>query len=359
MRIDIGTGIEQAIFGGAFFGGGGGGFVSFARRLGAEIMKTGIPEIIAPRDFSPGSLVATVSFLGAPADPGTRVTPEDQKRCLEIFEQRLGEKVHAFISCENGAVSTLNGWFLSAATGRPVLDAPADGRAHPTGVMGSLGLEKKKGYTTIQAFVGGDRKKSSHIEGVVEGTVNQTASVVRSAAASAGGLILVIRHPIHAGYAIRHGAPGAIRNALAAGEIIRSRRKSGGASAAEALVQQFGGHVLTESTVQSFKMTREGGFDKGCIRLKDGHEIYFLNEYLALDYKSRRIATFPDLICTLDAKTGIPLCSGELKRGDGVILLVVPGNKLKLGAGVKNPANYIPLEQILGKPLLRYAKIPG
>ena len=204
MRMDKKILYEKAVLGGAFFGGGGGGFVSLARRLASEILKIGTPEIISAHEISSHALVATVSFLGAPAAPGTCVTPEDQKRCLEIFEQRLGEKVHAFISCENGAVSTLNGWLLSAALGRPVLDAPADGRAHPTGVMGSLGLEKKKGYTTIQAFVGGDRKKGSHIEGVVQGSVNITAPVVRSAAASAGGLILVIRHPIHAGYASLH-----------------------------------------------------------------------------------------------------------------------------------------------------------
>jgi len=358
MKIDKRILFEQAVLGGAFFGGGGGGFTSLARRLALKILKTGTPEIISAHDISRHALVATVSFLGAPASPGTRVTPEDQIRCLEIFEQRLGKKVHAFISCENGAVSTLNGWLLSADTGKPVLDAPADGRAHPTGLMGSLGLERKSGYQTIQAFIGGDRKKGSHIEGVIQGTINMTAPFVRSVAASAGGLIFVIRHPIHAGYACRHGAPGAIGDALTAGEIIQSLGKSGGACVAEALARKFGGHILTESRVQNFIMTQECGFDKGSIKLKAGQEIYFLNEYLALDYRSRRIATFPDLICTLDRETGIPLCSGELKRGVGVILLVVPANKLKLGAGVTNPANYKTLEQILGKLLLCHAKIP-
>jgi hypothetical protein len=356
IQIETRNQLEQAILGGAFFGGGGGGFISLARKLSKDILSHGSPVITSPGEISPSSLVATVSFLGAPGASGTCITPEDQVRCLSLFESHLEKKVDAFISCENGAVSTINGWLLSAVSSTPVLDAPADGRAHPTGLMGSLGLEKKKGYETIQAFVGGDAKKGKHVEGVVKGSLYTTAPVVRLAAASANGLIVVIRHPVSAAYAIRHGAPGAIHDALVAGDIIQSHSRYGGMDVADALTRKFGGSVVADTRTVHFEMSQEGGFDKGYIRLKSGHELYFLNEYLALDYKKKRKATFPDLIFTLDAKSGIPLSSGEIENGARTILGVIPKKRLKLGDGVRNLLNYKICEEILGISLVKHAR---
>jgi len=356
MKIEKKTDIENAILGGAFFGGGGGGFIPLARRLGSEILRTGAPRIISPDKLDPDALVATVSFLGAPAAPGTRVTPKDQKTCLDLFEKHLGEKIEAFISCENGAISTLNGWLLSAATGKPVLDAPADGRAHPTGAMGSLGLKKKKHYKTIQAYVGGDPKMGKHIEGVLKGTVDATAPIVRAAASCSNGLIIVIRHPVKASYAIRNGAPGAIKNAIEAGNIIRKHKKSGGIKCIDSLMKTYGGKILGKKKIAAFRMKHQAGFDKGFASFSDGHKIYFLNEYMALDFKGKRVATFPDLICTFDPVFGIPLCSGELSKGKTVILAYVPGSKIKLGKGSKNPENLKLPEKILGIPFICYAK---
>jgi DUF917 family protein len=241
-------------------------------------------------------------------------------------------------------------------TGKPVLDSPADGRAHPTGIMGSLGLEKKKRYETIQAFVGGDTKKSRHVEGVVKGSLDKTTPLVRLAAASANGLIVVIRHPVLVSYAIRHGAPGAILDALEAGEIILTRSRCGGMDVADNLAKKFGGKVISETCAVHFEMLQQGGFDKGLIRLQSGHELYFLNEYLALDEKGKRKASFPDLIFTLDAKSGIPLSSGEIKRGNRVILGVIPKKRLKLGKGALNPLNYKICEEILGISLVKHAR---
>ncbi|MBN1901197.1 DUF917 family protein [Candidatus Sumerlaeota bacterium] len=359
MRIETRKQIEQAILGGAFFGGGGGGFLSLARKLSKDILSTGCLEILSPKEISPESLVATVSFLGAPGASGTHITPDDQLRCLSLFESHLGKKVDAFISCENGAVSTINGWLLSAATGKPVLDAPADGRAHPTGIMGSLGLERKKGYQTIQAFVGGDAKKGKHLEGVIKGTIETTAPVVRSAAASANGLIIVIRHPVSASYAIRHGAPGAIRDALIAGEIIQTRSRHGGINVANALTKKFGGIIMANTRAVHFDMLQEKGFDKGYIRMQSGHTLFFLNEYLAVNINGKREASFPDIIFTLNAESGIPLSSGEIMKGAPLILGMIPKKKLKLGAGVRNLSNYKICEDILGISLIKYARKTG
>jgi len=357
MRIETREQIEDALFGGAFFGGGGGGFISLAKSLAKGILKSGNPRLLSIDELSGKALVVTVSLLGSPASRGTRITPGDQTSALELFEERLGKKVDAFISCENGAVSTINGWLLSALTGRPVLDAPGNGRAHPMGMMGSMGLEKRKGYQTIQAFAGGDPKKGRHVLGVVEGTLETTAPIIRTAADSTNGLIVVIRHPVSISYVKRHGAPGAIRDAIEAGRIIRETRGRGGLAVGRALAERFHGKIIDENVVTETTLSQKGGFDIGKVHLKGDNTIHFLNEYLIHECRGRRRASFPDLIVTLDQKTGLPLSSGEMKKGCRVILLYVPARYLKLGSGVKNPDNYLPLEKILAKPLKRYVRI--
>jgi len=52
------------------------------------------------------------------------------KRCAE------GLSISGLISSEVGALGVVNGWVQSAALQIPVIDAPANGRAHPLGLMG-------------------------------------------------------------------------------------------------------------------------------------------------------------------------------------------------------------------------------
>jgi hypothetical protein len=54
--------------------------------------------------------------------------------------------VAAVMANESGAAATVNGWYQGARAGLPVLDCPANGRAHPTGQMGSLNLDLVPGY---------------------------------------------------------------------------------------------------------------------------------------------------------------------------------------------------------------------
>jgi DUF917 family protein len=62
-----------------------------------------------------------------------------------------------------------------------------------------------------------------------------------------------------------------------------------------------------------------------------------------------RLATFPDLIVTLDLKTSLPLPSAEVKAGDEVLITVIPKELVPLGAGVKDPEILRQVENVIGK----------
>jgi len=96
-----------------------------------------------------------------------------------------------------------------------------------------------------------------------------------------------------------------------------------------------------------------GGFDVGIARIGD-LELSIWNEYLTLERGAARLATFPDLIATLDAATGVPITSAELAAGRRVIVIAAPAASLKLGAGLRIREHYEPLERAVGKPIVRF-----
>ncbi|MEU1436303.1 hypothetical protein ABZ438_19720 [Streptomyces sp. NPDC005786] len=93
-------------------------------------------------------------------------------------------------------------------TGLPVVDLACNGRAHPSSVMGAMGLHQEENYLSSQGYAGGE--PYAYVEGSVSGGLEATSNVVRRASVEAGGWVGVARNPVEVGYAVRHGAPGAI-----------------------------------------------------------------------------------------------------------------------------------------------------
>ncbi len=105
--------------------------------LGELAMEVGDPRLVELEELNPDVPIATVSAVGAPAAKAAYLKPADYVVALQELNRRLEKPVAGLISSENGGIGTLNGWFQSAMIGIPVVDAACDGRAHPTGVMGS------------------------------------------------------------------------------------------------------------------------------------------------------------------------------------------------------------------------------
>ena len=180
-----------------------------------------------------------------------------------------------------------------------------------------------------------------------------------------------------------------------------------------------GGTVVCYGRVKSKEITTSGGFDTGRVvvmgeRVDDGHpgpfisgesgelELSFCNEYVTVEaspgsaarfgapHPDRepdacsgpatglgpdaglglvtggesasqpvRLATFPDLIVTMDLRSGMPVSSAEITEGQEVAVVVVPRQRLILGAGVKDPSLYRDVERAVGKDLVSFAFAPA
>lgn len=351
IRVDRAT-ADTLIMGGAVLGGGGGGTIIDGRNLARNALSAGFFSINSSHSIHPDDIVVTVSIVGAPSVGASSLSPQDYVRSLELFLAKSKIPVHGIITNEIGAFAIANGWIQSTHLGIPVIDAPCNGRAHPTGMMGAMGLNKVDDYLSMQAVVGGDTSDGTRVEEFFSGPLQKVSEKVLQASLSAHGFVAVTRNPVPAAYVIEHGAPGAISMALSLGSIFHTPNTPVTESVLSGLTSRFHADIITRGNVEKAHLMLRDGFDVGSFSIVvDGtvFHITFCNEYMTLEANGVRIASFPDLIMTLDAMTGMPIISSEIHEGSSIIIFVIPARYLILGAGVKDASLYQPIEYLINK----------
>ncbi|MFQ5825256.1 MAG: DUF917 domain-containing protein [bacterium] len=346
--------VEYASLGGALLGGGGGGSVEEGRLIGKMSVNKGKPTIVDINDLPHNATILTVSTVGAPAAKRKFTKPMDYVKAIEILK-RDGVEVDGIVTCENGGFATLNGWFQSAVLKIPVVDAPCNGRAHPMGIMGSMGLHKVEEYISKQAAVGGNPDEGRYLEVYVSGKLDNASRIVRQTAVLSGGMVAVARNPVKVAYVRENAAVGALTQAIELGKIMSMAASMD--DQIEGILKYLNGKIIIEGTIEDVELETTGGFDVGNVYIKTEVEEYvltFWNEYICLEREGQRIATFPDLIATVSLETGFPLTTAEIKKRQNVAILSVPKENLKLGSGMKDPELFKEVEKITGKKIVTY-----
>ena len=346
--------VNAAVAGGSVLAAGGGGWVKHGYLVGRTAVSYGAPRLAAVDEIADDTPIATVSAIGAPAARDWEMRPGDYVRALRLLMDALDEPVVGTITAQNGSSTTCNGWMQSAVLGTLVIDAAGDGRAHPTGKMGSMGLAADPGYQTVQAAAGGNRAQDRYLEVVTRGTVRHTAEVLRTAAVASGGFIAAARNPLPASYVREHGAVGAISFALELGEAMLAAEAIGAEAVIAAIADSLGGRIAGRGKVRDKRLRTEGGFDIGTLQVGE-LELGFVNEYMTVEGADERLSTFPDVITTLATSDGRPVSIADIAEGDEVAVLAVDKSQVPLGAGVKEPSVYPEVEEMLGKPLAELA----
>ncbi len=381
--------LQAAVAGGSLYGGGGGGSPELGLRLGKMALDTSrraataspveptVEDVSGAADRDPArhgqgltlidlddlpddAILLTVSAVGSPAGKGSHAGAAEYARAVEFFRDKTGCEVAGLIANECGGLATVNGWIQAAGTGLPVVDAPCNGRAHPTGIMGSMGLHRIKGYESVQTVVGGSREAGTYLEVLIHGSLSFADGVVRQSAAHTGGLVAVARNPVTVSYAREHNAAGAIARCIQVGKAMMEASSPDERISAASRAAR--GSVALRGVVAKKTLVSAGGFDTGTLTVESGDgsfELSFWNEYITLERTDgdgvHRLATFPDLIATMDLDSGYPVSSAAVREGQGIAVVVVPQSELILGAGVKDSALYVDVEKTVGKDVIRYA----
>jgi len=351
--------VEPAVRGGSVFACGGGGWAEHGRELGTTAVTIGRPELADMSEVPDEAWIATAAAIGAPGGlTDWEMLGMDYVKAVMLVQEELGAPIHGLIIGQNGMSSTLNAWLPSAVLGTKVVDAVGDLRAHPTGDMGSLGLASSP-EPMIQAAVGGKRANNSYIELVVRGATAKVSPILRKASDMSGGFIASCRNPIRASYVRQHAALGGISRALALGEAIIAAQGKGGSAVVDAICKQTGGSIIGSGKVRAntLRYTDEA-FDVGVIEIGEGankRRIHVMNEHMAVeDADGKRIATYPDVITTLDTD-GNPVSAGKVREGMEVLIFHVGKHLIPLSSSISDPAVYPPVEKALGINISDYA----
>jgi len=344
----------DGIWGGSVLACGGGGWVSHGELMAETATRgPGIPILCSVDEIPDDALVVTVTAIGAPGAPNWEIQPIDYVNALKLVMERAAGPIVAVLTAQNGASTTINGWYQSATLGVKVLDAAGDVRAHPTGKLGGMGLTDRAGYTTVQAVAGGNRKLHGELRLVTEGTIVTTSNVLRDVSVRVGGFIAAARNPVEAAWVKKHAAIGAITYALDLGRAMRKADASGPQAVIDAACTQTGGTILGKGPVRiTTPMRTEGGFDHGSFSV-DGLTLRYLNEYMTVDRGNKRLATYPDVITTLSPKTGRPVTISAINEGDEIAVFHIHRKDLPLSSSTRDRIALAEVEQIMGVELIR------
>ncbi|MHB0867880.1 MAG: S-methyl thiohydantoin desulfurase domain-containing protein [Chloroflexota bacterium] len=355
--------VEAAVLGGSVLGGGGGGSADDGRRNGLLAVDFGAPELVDVDDLPDDAMLATASAVGSPAAKTAYVLPMHYVRAVEMLMTEGDVDLQGLVSSEVGGIAVTNGWMQAAALGIAVVDAPCNGRAHPISIQGAIGLHRVEGYVSLQAAIGGDPAQGRYLEMFVRGKLQTISPLMPLVSAQAGGMVAVARNPVTVAYTCDHAAVGAVKQAIKVGQAMLERRGGEPLELVEAACDVLGGEVVGRGRVLDVKLETRSGLDVGLVRVQTGQseafELSFWNEYMTLEAVSpagahRRVATFPDLMATFDLSTGTALSSAMIQAGQEVAIVTVPRQKLILGAGVKDPELLKPVEETVGKEVLKY-----
>ncbi len=351
--------------GSMYLGCGGGG----SSRRGQEIIsktegKVYMMSMEEAKQTPSGSLFITISGVGSPASPEGYVGEEVYTRIIELVKDLQKSnpslpqgEIRGLIPSEMGGASSFGPFMTSALLGIPVVNTACDGRAHPFGTMGSLGLQSL-GRPVIQVACGGNPRKNRYLEVSVVAAVDAASEIVRTGASGAGGLVEVARNPVNYRYLERASAVGCYSLAESIGQAVADRDLLG-RERLDRVCRVVSGHIIAEGTVGPIAIETRNALDYGHFDVDTGdgrkYQMYFCNEYMALNGPDgNRLFTFPDFIVTADSRTGTPITTAELKEGDEICVLGSSWKYMILGLGLRYRAPYIRLQDALGIEMIRY-----
>jgi hypothetical protein len=293
--------VEFAVKGGSVLACGGGGAPEHGRELGHLAVTIGRPELVTMEEVDDNAWIATAAAIGAPDGM-------DSVTAVRLLQEALGAPLYGLMSAQNGVSSTVNAWLPAAVLGLKVIDAVGDVRAHPTGDMGSIGL-----------------------------------------------------NPVAASYVRQHAALGGISIALELGMAITDAEPRGAKAILDAICTRLSGEIILTGKVRekNLQYTSEA-FDVGQIHIDCGAQqasLHVMNEYMAVECSGDRLATYPDVITTFSTD-GVPISAGSVEVGMELHVLRVAKQYLPLSSSITDPSVYPIVDKTLGIDISTYALAP-
>lgn len=342
-----------AVRGGGILACGGGGWKHHGDLMGQVATSLNRPVLATVDELPEDTWVATVTAIGAPASKNWEIRPVDYVHALQELVKRSDVPITAVMTAQNGYSTSLNGWIQSSMLGMTLLDTAGDVRAHPTGKLGSLGLEDREGYLSTQIVSGGNRELHGHFLSINQGRINTCDDVLRDISVRTGGFIAAARNPVELSWVKENAAHGSISLAIDLGHDMIAA--GNGDDLVNAVATKLGGKVLDRGNLSIERdLVTLGGWDRGYFRVGE-HVISYLNEYMSVEMNADRVATYPDTIVLIDVEAGEGVAVKDVGEGGrDTALIVVPASALPVSSSAIDHTGLAECEQIMELPFLQY-----
>ncbi|MGH3428242.1 MAG: DUF917 domain-containing protein, partial [Mycobacteriales bacterium] len=268
--------------------------------------------------------VATAG-MGAPT-VGVEKLPrgDEHVRALQALQSYLGRPITHTVSIEAGGSNSTVPLQVGAKLGIPVVDADGMGRAFPEIQMVTATLYGIPATPMALA----DEKGNTAVINTIDNHWAERLS--RSLTIDMGCVAKTALYPLSGRQLKQAMIPGTISLAEELGRLIRQTRAAHGDPTAT-ILRRLDGYRLFDGKINDVERCTETGFATGEARIEGTGPntgstlaIRFQNEYLVAVRDDQVIASVPDLIIILDAETGGPITTEELRYGYRVTVIAAP-----------------------------------
>jgi uncharacterized protein len=289
--------------GATYLGSGGGGDTEYDLLATTELIeKNGPVPLLSVDELQDDDLIVPVGFIGAPLVSIEKLpSGKEFFSLLREIEKYYGRKPTALVAAEIGGSNAFAAIQAASLTGLSVVDADTLGRAFPRLEMSSCSLF---GIKPAPAFIADSLGNTCIMH---TATPNQLESYFRALSTAMGSSALVSAF-IMTG---KEAKEVLIRDTLSQAKALSKL----GASQ---------GKVIGSGVITQIEQEIQEGFLKGKITVTSGFSIHFQNEYLMVFQEGKAVATTPDIIALVNAKTGHALSVEQVKFGLAVDIVVLP-----------------------------------
>ncbi|GGS29604.1 DUF917 domain-containing protein [Actinokineospora fastidiosa] len=320
MHLRSGDAADLAV-GCTLLGSGGGGAVTAGQLLlAATLAARGPLPLVAAAELEPTARVACVGAVGSPTVMRERPAGVDEfVAAVRALERHTGHRFDALQPLEIGGVNGLLGPMVAAATGLPLVDGDAMGRAYP-----------RLDHTVLQGIVPATPLALADPGGrllIMQDAPRQSVEpVVRAVLPALGAWAAICLHSGTAADYAGAAVGGSVSRALTLGRALARRSRDDGAD----FLAAAGAAVLAEGTVDEVRRGRPGSGDGGVATVRLAGDplgslrLDFADEYMAAIVDGAPVVTAPDIIGLLDARTWAPITVERLATQQRVRLVRLP-----------------------------------
>ena len=351
--------LEHLAIGAAVLGTGGGGDPYIGKLMAQQaIREHGPVRLVGVEELEDDDLVVPSAMMGAPTVMVEKIPHgEESLRAFRALQEYLDSPITHTTSIEAGGLNSTIPFVVAAALDIPLVDADLMGRAFPELQMC---LPTLYGIAACPMAIADEKGNAAVLEAIDN---HWTERFARSVTVDMGCSSMIALYALTGAQVGEAMIAGTLQLAQTLGEAIESARREH-EDPIDVVVSTLRGFRLFEGKVVDVKRRTQAGFARGDCRLEGTGsdrgatlKIEFQNEHLIATRDGDVLATTPDLIIVLDAESGLPVTTEEIRYGFRVMVVGAPCDarwRSPEGLEVVGPRyfgydlDYRPVEEIAG-----------